>query len=48
MTKKISIGMLAFFIGILAVFSVIKAASAGYKFGQYLAHFKAQESQENG
>jgi hypothetical protein len=44
MTKKIPVGMLAFLIGVLAVLIVIEVASAGYKFGQYLAHVKAQES----
>jgi hypothetical protein len=40
MTKKI-------FIGMLAVFIVIAVASAGYKFGQYLAQSKAQASPES-
>lgn len=40
MTKKI-------FIGMLAVFIAITIASAGYKFGQYLARSKAPTSSAN-
>ncbi len=39
MTKKI-------FIGMLAVFILIGIATAGYKFGQYLAHTVKQTQTE--
>lgn len=44
MNKKIPIGMLAFFAGVLAVYMVIQVASAGYRFGQFLAHPEPEES----
>jgi hypothetical protein len=44
MPKKITIGMLGFFIGVLAVFIIIKVAASGFKFGQYLAQATAQDS----
>jgi hypothetical protein len=43
MPKKIDTVILGFFIGMLAVLMVIKIASAGYKFGQYLAPPKAHK-----
>ncbi len=42
MTKKTLVAIIAIVLGMLAVFTVIKIASAGYKFGQHLAQPKAQ------
>jgi hypothetical protein len=42
MPKKILTAILAFVIGMLAVLAVIKIASSGYTFGQYLAQLKTQ------
>ena len=44
MNKKISIGMLAFFAGALAVYMLIEVASAGYRFGQFLARPEPEAS----
>ncbi|MBK6795998.1 MAG: hypothetical protein IPG76_04160 [Acidobacteria bacterium] len=40
MTRKTLIAIIAVVLGMLAVFTVIKIASAGYKFGQHLAQPK--------
>jgi hypothetical protein len=42
MPKKTLTFILAFVIGMLAVFAVIKIASSGYAFGQHLAQSKAK------
>ena len=44
MDKRIPVGMLGFFVGVLAVFILISVASAGYKFGKHLAATKTHSS----
>jgi hypothetical protein len=42
MAKKSLAAISAFIIGMLIVLALIKIASSGYTFGQYLAHLKTQ------
>ena len=37
MNKKVPIGMLGFFVGVLAFYFLVSVASAGYQFGKQLA-----------
>jgi hypothetical protein len=47
MNKKIPVGMLGFFVGVLAVYLLISAASSGYDFGKSLAQDHKRESERS-
>lgn len=45
MNKNVPVGMIGFFVGVLAVFFLISVATAGFKFGKHLAQSHKHPSQ---